>query len=366
MQSMKRWSVLAVCLVVALVACASTSANGGRDPIYFGRASWTAAVIERGLDPADVVYPFDITPDMEKWARSVTERDTGTVSRLNKLQAALFAPGEFPFSYDQKVTLPGKRAFKERRGNCLAFTSMFVSLARSIGLPGFLVMVQRTPTVERDEDIVVVNRHVVAGYSEASRLYLFDFYERSETPYIQTRVIDDLAASALFHTNFGGDAIREGDVERAELNFRIATQLGPELAAPWIGLGVIQFRQGRLESALESYRHALEVEPGNPSALTNLAHLYRRQGLEDQAGAALRAAGEGSSSPFTLIALADSEMAQGDVRRARHYLRKARHNYRDEPEVWEAMARLETARGDQSAAQRYRDRARALRADGDS
>ncbi len=360
MQGMKRWSVLSIILVLG--ACATTSANGGRDPIYFGRASWTAAVIERGLDPADVIYPFDVTPDMEAWARSVTERDTGTVSRLNKLQAALFEPDGFPFSYDQRVTLPGKQAFSERRGNCLAFTSMFVSLARSIGLPGFLVMVQRTPTVERDEDIVVVNRHVVAGYSEASRLYLFDFYEKSETPYIQTRVIDDLAASALFHTNFGGDAIREGDAERAELNFRIATRLGPELAAPWIGLGVIQFRKGRLDDALDAYRHALEAEPGNPSALTNLAHLYRRQGLEDQASAALRAAGKGSSSPYTLIALADSELAQGDVRQARHYLRKARHNYRNEPEVWEALARLETALGDHSAATRYRDRARVLRA----
>jgi len=180
-------------------------------------------------------------------------------------------------------------------------------------------------------------------------------------PYIQTRVVDDLAASALFHTNFGGDAIRDGDVEGAQRNFRLATVLAPELAAPWIGLGVTQFRQGHLEAALESYRHALEVEPGNPSALTNMAYIYRRQGLQAQAEAALRAAGKGSSSPFTLIALADIELAQGDVRQAKRYLRKARHNYRDEPEVWEAMARLETAVGDESAAERYQERAQALR-----
>ena len=362
MQGMKRWTALPLILVVLLAACATTSAGGGRDPIYFGRASWTAAVIERGLDPADVVYPFNITPEMEAWARAATVRETGTVSRLKKLQAAIFNPDGFPFSYDQRVTLPAERAFQERRGNCLAFTSMFVTLARSLGLPGFLVMVQRSPTVERVEDVVVVNRHVVAGYSEASRLYLFDFYESSEIPYMQTRVVDDLAASALFHTNFGGDAIRDGDLKSAERNFRIATVLGPELAAPWIGLGVTQYREGDLDGALDCYRHALEVEPGNPSALTNLAYLYRRRGLDDQASAALRAAGKGSSSPFTLIALADSELAQGDVRQAKHYLRKARHNYRDEPEVWEAMARLEATVGDHAAAKRHRERAKALRA----
>jgi len=361
MQDMTHRFVRLGMVLAALVGCSTTFASTGRDPIYFGRASWTAAVIERGLDPAEIVYPFDVTPEMKAWAEAATEHDTGTVSRLNRLQAALFSPDGFPFNYDQRVTLPARQAFQERRGNCLAFTSMFVTLARSIGLPGFLVMVQRSPTVERDEEVVIVNRHVVAGYSEASRLYLFDFYERSEMPYIQTRVVDDLAASALFHTNFGGDAIRDGDVEGAQRNFRLATVLAPELAAPWIGLGVTQFRQGHLEAALESYRHALEVEPGNPSALTNMAYIYRRQGLQAQAEAALRAAGKGSSSPFTLIALADIELAQGDVRQAKRYLRKARHNYRDEPEVWEAMARLETAVGDESAAERYQERAQALR-----
>lgn len=355
--------VSALALVLGAVAAGPAQA---RDSMVFGRAAWEEALAEQGLDPAEVVYPFDTTSEMEAFARRAVEHETEPVGKLNRLQAALFNPDDFPFNYDQRVTLTASRAFAERSGNCLAFTSLFVALSRSVGLPAFLVMVRRSPSVERDEGIVVVNRHVVAGYSQASRLYLYDFYDSSEIPYIHTRVVDDVTASALFHTNLGGDLVRADDVEGAMEHYRKAAELAPELAAPWIGLGVALYRSEHVEEALEAYLHALEAEPGNPSALTNMAYIFRRQGQDEQAAAALRAAGAGTSSPFTLIALADVEMSQNNLSAARRYLRKARRNYRDEPEVYEALSRLAIREGDREEARRWKRRAEELRGEGSS
>jgi Flp pilus assembly protein TadD len=64
---------------------------------------------------------------------------------------------------------------------------------------------------------------------------------------------------------------------------------------------------------------------------------------------------------FTLIALADNEMARGDLKKAEHYLAKARRMERKDPEVYLALARLAVRSGDIIAAGKYRTQARKLR-----
>jgi hypothetical protein len=148
---------------------------------------------------------------------------------------ALFSP-DFDFVYDTELTLTAAEAFTSRRGNCLSFTSMFVAMARSAGIPTFLMSVRRDPEVDRDGSLVVVNRHVVAGYRGASsEVHIFDFYVTTTEPYIQRRTIDDVTATAMFHTNLGGDAIRRGDLG-AVRNLGIATTLAPDWAPGWINL----------------------------------------------------------------------------------------------------------------------------------
>jgi len=57
---------------------------------------------------------------------------------------------------------------------------------------------------EKTDDLVVVNRHVVAGFRSPTKVYIYDFYVNTTAPYLSRRVIDDLAASAIYHTNIGG------------------------------------------------------------------------------------------------------------------------------------------------------------------
>jgi Flp pilus assembly protein TadD len=354
-------AVKAVALVwlvpLLLASCAHT---GSVDQL--GAAEWARELERRDLGPATAVYPFSTTPDMEEWTEEVlrTHFGDGGLRKLRILQAALFS-ADFDFAYDSLLTLTAADAFASRRGNCLSFTSMFVAMARSAGIPAFLMSVRREPEVDRDGTLVVVNRHVVAGYRGASsEVHIFDFYLTTSGPYVQERAIDDLTATAMYHVNLGGDAIRRGELDEAVRHLGIATTLAPDWAPGWVNLGVAHYRQGDAEAAFADYQRALDAEPGNPSALGNLAFIYRDQGREREAEVALRAAAQQTTNPFTLIAMADVEMARGRLGTAGGYLRKARRWYSDEPEVHLALARLAERRGDQARAERHRARAAEL------
>jgi Flp pilus assembly protein TadD len=360
---MNRISGFVVCaLLVGLSPPCSAAADLNSQ--IFGYEAWREAVESLGLDPADVVYPFAVDDDMRAWAHERLDRFVAASPevRLQALQNAFFDRGEFEFDYEQARTLTASEAFAMRHGNCMSFTSLFVALSRSMGLPTFLVAVERDPAVERDDDLVVVNRHVVAGYRAPDTIRLYDFYVTSSDPYVERHVIDDLGASALFHTNIGGREIRNGHYEEAIRHLRIATVIEPDWAPAWVNLGVSWARLGRLEEAMNAYRQALLVEPGNSSALVNMAGVYRDQGLEDEARTAMMAAAEGSRNPFTLIAMADIEMLRGDFDSARQYLRRARWWYGRQPEVYEAMARLARFNGDEDKVRKYSQRAIELRA----
>jgi len=356
---MKGWKTTGCVLALAITFAGSGWASGeDRD---FER--WSNEVRARGIDPAEVIYPFDATPEMQNWAQEVMEGagSVGPLKRLRILQTALFDREHFDFEYDSLLTLSGQQAFAQRRGNCMAFTALFISLARSLGIPTVLVSVQKVPDVQRVDGLVIVNRHVVAGYRGPNELNLFDFYVTSSAPPIHQRIISDVRASAMHHTNSGGAALRAGDLVEARRHFDLSVRLAPEWAPGWVNLGVVNYREGRTAEALTAYAKALEAEPSNSSALTNIAGIHRDQGHDEAARTAMIAAARKTRNPFTLIAIADIEMHNGNLGKARSYLRRARWWFSSEPEVYSAMARLARIEGDDKAVTRHLMRAAKLR-----
>lgn len=340
-----------------IVAAGQLSAEPGGE--VFGYEAWQQAVAKLDVDPNEVVYPFHLTDEMAAWAEKVIlgYQTNMPEVRLEILQHSFFDGGEFEFQYDVVRTLTAEEAFAARHGNCMSFTSLFIALSRSLGLQTFLVSVKRQPEVMKDGGLVVVNRHVVAGFKAPSKVHLFDFYVTNTSPHVTQRVLDDLEASAIYHTNIGGAAIRTGDPEEAVRNLEIAVALAPRWAPAWVNLGVARARLDKTEEAFAAFHRALEVEPGNSSAFVNLAKMYREQGRAEEADTAMRAAAESTRNPFTLIAMADAEMLRNNYEAARQYLRRARWWYGKEPEVYMALSRLAKLEGDDSKAQKYARRA---------
>lgn len=358
---MPSYRVTGAASVLVLMAVAS-SAWSSTEPRYFGYEKWKQRVIERQLDPAEVVYPFEASPEMMDWAREKLRADSqkDVLLQLTVLQNALLN-SRYSFSYERTRTLTAAEAFAAREGNCMSFTSLFIAISRGLGFQTYLVAVRREPGVERVDDVTVVNHHVVAAYQSPRKVHIYDFYEASTEPYFSKKVIDDITASAIYHTNLGAEGIRQNDLDDARRHLEIATTLVPEWAPAWVNLGVARFRQGDPQGALEAYRAALLADPVNPSALTNLAIAYRSLGREEESQAALRAAAADTMSPFTLIAMADVDMVKGDLDSARRYLRRARWRYSKEPEVYDALARLALLESDEAKAGKRARQAEELR-----
>jgi len=356
---MSRARVNAVVLVAtfAIGACV----HAGMPDMVFTHDEWVRAIEKKHLDPAAVSYPFESTPEMEAWVAQVLKRSShvSEVDKLDMIQMAMF-DNDFAFAYEDGTTLTASEAFEQRRGNCMSFTALFVTLARSAGMDAFLLAARRAPAIDKEGDLVVLNHHVVAGFPGPNKVTIYDFNITSETS-LQRFIIDDVMATAMYHNNLAGDAIRDGNFDDAVWHLEITTSLVPEWAPGWVNFGVARYRNGDTDGALECYRKALEVDANNPSALTNMAFVYRELGRRQEAETALRAAAHTSTNPFTLIAIADAEMIQGNYGDASSYLRRARRGYRSEPEVWDAMSRLARLRGDIDKAQRYAARAGKLR-----
>jgi len=352
----------ALALVVTTSEVASQS-----DRSAFSYERWAGEVTRKGLDPSDVVYPFETSPEMVDWAQGVLDRAGGLGERqqLARLQQAMFEGDTFDFAYDDAQTLTARGAFSARRGNCMSFTALFVAMSRSVGIQTFLIEAQRDPDVGREDGLVIISRHVVAAYRSGGQVSVYDFYLSSARPFVSGLVVDDVRASAMFHANMGSSAIRGGDLEEALWNLEITTALTPEWTVGWVNLGVTLAHKGDVDGAFAAYRRALEIDLGNSSALNNMSYLYSSLGRVAEARVALRAAAQETESPFTLVAIADSEMQLDNDSEAAEYLKEARKRYPREPEVYMGRARLAQKMEKTRRAARYLRKAEKLaRVDG--
>jgi len=325
--------------------------------------TWSDAVKDLGLNPDEIIFPFRANEEMRRWAdqQLLGYRGHTDEKQLRALQRALFDPSAFHFEYDPQGTYSAEEAFRIRRGNCLSFTALFIAISRSVGLPVSMVMVEKLPEIENSGDLVVINRHVVAGIRGTTKITLYDFYVTTTTPFLRREFISDIRASAMFHNNIGAQALRSGDLEEARRNFIFATTLAPEWAGGWLSLGLCEARAGHYRKALEIYRRAEELDPKALSVYQNMASAYHALGEDSKADEVLQKAAEKTRNPFTLIALAEIEMERDHHQVASSYIRRARWWYPREPAVWEAMSRLAAREGDMEKAEKYSLRAVALR-----
>ncbi len=312
--------------------------------------AWESAVRERGLDPTVLANPLAITPEMRDVARLVAGGGDGA-EQLQRLQAYLFDQESFPFTYDARATLTAAEAFAQRRGNCVAFTNLFIALGRTLGVPLRAALIT-TGDSEVDEGLVVVNNHLVAVHRLLDRTMVYDFSTSRGRAPVGLDVLDDLWLTAIFLNNLGVEALRAGDYPTAAGRLETAIRLVPEFIGPYGNLGVARRLQGDTDGAFEIYRRALDLDPHSPAVLANLARLYQALGREDEAVEALQAADLDAAPAHVLVARGNIELSRGRPKEAMRLYKRAR---RADPKLatpWVAIARLELQQGRPAAARR--------------
>jgi Flp pilus assembly protein TadD len=355
-RSLQGLLLLAAGVLGASAAGCLASTSGGLDAAQMERE-----LRNRGLDPADVIIPYEITDEMRAWAHRVVPHDTDPEKRLEVLLAGILDPDKLKLQYEARYTATAQEVFQTHRANCLAFTSLFVGMAREVGMDVFFLNVDDVERFEKEGDLVVVSGHVSAGYGVGPQVKILDFSAAPQANYRRVHRISDLTAVALFHTNRGGELLRLGKHEEALPWLQRAVAIDPELSGAWINYGVAQRRSGNGAAAEAAYRKALEVDPNAVSAYQNLAALLRHQGKKQESEDLLALSSKlGSRNPFIYLSLGDLSLIHGRIDEARRYYKRALRLYRDSAEPYAAMGIVALAAGDSGEATRWMRKAVAI------
>jgi len=354
---MRTFSLLAALALVGapLAGCASSGAEGrGASP-----ASWAEAIAARGVDPARVPDPTAATPEMAEAAARMAGPGTAG-EKLWRLQQALVDRRDFGFERQIGGTFTAAEAFREKRGNCVSFTNLFIALGRSLGISLHASIVKRRPESEKHGELVVIYSHMVAVRPRGSVSQVYDFWGQGSDPSAELVPLSDVEVAGIGFGNSGVGKLQAGDLAGASADFGIAVRLAPRLAGLWANLGLARWRSGDADGALSAYGQGLAIDPGSPSVLQNLALLFSETGRPAEASSALAAANSGEATPYALIARAELEMAEGHVDEALRLFNRVRRMAPKLVEPWVGISRAERALGHLESARKAALRAKRL------
>lgn len=201
--------------------------------------------------------------------------------KLRRLLNGMVDSGLLSLDYAQTETKSARQTFYDRSGNCISFTNLFVALGREAGLRVYYQTVDVPPIWYSDSDLVILNNHINALIdTNFEGRVVVDFNVAEFKGNYASHPVTDKHAAALYHNNIAMDALTEGDLEESFRYLKKAILLDPDVAGPWVNLGVFYSRQDMPRYAFAAYKRGLDLDPENRSGLTNMAHLYRSQGKD--------------------------------------------------------------------------------------
>jgi Flp pilus assembly protein TadD len=284
--------------------------------------------------------------------------------RLRKLLEGLIHDDAIAVAYAEK-TYTVAEAFHLRRANCLAYTNLFIALAREAGLRVRYQEVDVPPDWSRSGGLLVQNRHMNAVVDLGDQPeQIVDFNMADFRLSYDRRPISDQRARAHYHSNVGAERLEAGDRIEALQHFRKALALEPGFVPAWINLGTLYQRAGKPAWAEAAWRQALRAEPGEPVALSNLERLYRASGRPAEADE-LRARVDRhrQTNPYYRYRQAEQAFAAGDYAGAIRHLRFAIQRKANEDRFYALLGLAYLRSGDPAAARRFMARAAELAAD---
>ncbi len=232
--------------------------------------------------PIDDIDLLKLSPEMLEFLETNVYSNINRM-KLNNLLAAIISNATFGLEFDD-VTRTAEETFERRLGNCLSFTSMFVALARQVGLTASYQEVDVPPEWTHEGGVFVLSRHVNVHIDLGKRgIQVVDFnIENFRTSY-DRRVVSDRRASAHYYNNVGVERMQAGQTSESVRYFRKAIDQDYDFGPAWNNLGTLYSQSGHPLYAEAAYLQALEVNPREFVAMSNLVKLYERTDQLEQA-----------------------------------------------------------------------------------
>lgn len=232
------------------------------------------------------VDPLAMTPEMIEFVDRYVNRNHGHTARLRRLLYAIMGEGTFDLVYDD-ITRTAIGTFEHQQGNCLSFTNMFVAMARNVGLDASFQEVLIPPDWSIEGQSFIFSQHINvhvdlgSGYLGGDQIIDFNMYDFRDT--YDREVVSDSRARAHYFNNIGVEKMLAGDTLLSFANFRQSIREDETFTPAWANLGILNRREGYENLAEFAYLKALNIDPVNLVAMSNLASLYEQQGKTELA-----------------------------------------------------------------------------------
>jgi Flp pilus assembly protein TadD len=352
-------------MAVLLSACATsrTGRSGAVTPdeLLAGTALGSTDSPAAPVAPAEVLA---LSPEMRAFIDAHVDRAGGGSLKLHQLATAIIDEDTFGVTYDDR-TRTAAEAFRARRGNCLSFSTMFVAMAREVGLDVQYQEVEIPPDWTLDNDTYVLNQHVnVYVKLEPAAPKVVDFNIADFKSSYEMERIPDARALAHYYNNVGVERMLAGDTASALSHFRRALAENDLAFSPaWVNLGTLYQRNGRTAEAEAAYLQALEADGSDLVAMSSLARLYDRLGDREQAAVyRKKVVHHRNLNPYYRYELARRAYLAHDYRAAISHLKYAVRKRPKEDQFCFLLGLSYVELGDEEEARRWFDRAEELAA----
>jgi Flp pilus assembly protein TadD len=337
---------LALCLAL-LAGCAPAT------PVRRGPMTAARLLAEAKGEGLTLEDPLALDDEIIGKVKRVLSNRNAPETRLRRLVDYLNDEGYLHFAYTPNRSLTARQAFHERRGDCMAFSLLFVALARRLGLDAYFVHVTDVRDYYERGGWFFVSSHVAVGLGTGPNARVIDFTkEIGDWKLALYEAIDDGAAIALYYNNVAVDLMTARKYAEAERLFQFLLEREPSVVELYNNLGVLQNRMGRHDEALRVlYRGVLRF-PSYEPLYTNAIRAARGLGREDLVSWYERRGLEISQrDPYFLFARAVTLYEQQRFGQAAQLFARASEQKPDSPVIlaWLARSSLSAGKTQQGA-----------------
>jgi tetratricopeptide (TPR) repeat protein len=349
---MRRWIVpMVLSLAAATLGCSFTPPpRSAREIVRAG--------IDEGLVMQD---PFKVDPEVKAKVEDVVGMRGEAFERMRRLRDFLSGSRELGFQY-RPVTYNANEAFHARGGDCMAYTLLFVALARDLGLPVHVVHVTQVKNYYEKGGSFFVSSHVAVGFLSGANATVIDLSKEVKQYELAIyESIDDSAATALFYNNVAVDHMMQGDLKGAGNMLAFLHRHEPGIVELTNNYGVLLNREHRYSESLALLNQGLASTPSYEPFYTNAIHAARQAGLPAVV-ADLETRGQrvAETDPFFLFARGLTAFEHDKFQVAVRELERAADAKPDSPVILGWLTRAYLAGGDHENGRRAFDRARRL------
>jgi pentatricopeptide repeat protein len=222
---------------------------------------------KRGLPLAN---PFEISENVRKEVSSNINQNQPQFLRVKEIFDFLCQNERVNFNFNLQENLTAQETYDKKKGNCISYTGLFVSIARKLNIPVYFAHLNNIVDFEEKDGSYIASSHIAAGFRDGERTLLIDFLRPQERENYQFyEKIDDLTAYCLFYNNVAVEYILEEKYEDAQQILDFLLSLKPSLNELLNNRGVLYLKKGEYEKALQIFDKMRLKKMGYQPALHN-------------------------------------------------------------------------------------------------